>query len=155
MLDYYRSFYRTKKWPIKVILHLFDLAIVDSLKEYRQDHAMSGSKSKRMQLLEFRLNLGEYLITETKKRTVQKTNVKEDGNPQPDTTRRQAAPLPCDDERYDGFEHWPSNNQLNDPLSCSNRGCDSHSRIRCIKCKIYLCMNKSRNCFMSFHKKNN
>ncbi|KAG5890026.1 hypothetical protein JTB14_012105 [Gonioctena quinquepunctata] len=70
---------------------------------------MNGSKSKRMQLLESRLKLGEYLITGTKKRTVQETKVKEDGNPQPDTTRRQAGLLPCDDERYDGFEHWPSN----------------------------------------------
>ncbi|KAG5870924.1 hypothetical protein JTB14_013352 [Gonioctena quinquepunctata] len=89
-----------------------------------------------MQLLEFRLKLGEYMITGTKKRTVKETNVKEDGNPQPDTTRRQAALLPCDDKRYDGFEHWSSNDQLKYPLSCRNRGCDSRSRISCIKCCI-------------------
>ncbi|KAG5896555.1 hypothetical protein JTB14_010384 [Gonioctena quinquepunctata] len=154
MLEYYRSFYETKKWPVKVILHLFDLAIVNSWQEYRQDHAGSGSESKRMQLLGFRLELGEYLITGTKKRTVQETNVKEDENPQPATTRRQAALLPCDDKRYDGFEHWPSNDQLKDPLSCRNRGCHSHSRIRCIKCNVYLCMNKSRNCLVIPQKKN-
>ncbi|KAG5893842.1 hypothetical protein JTB14_002568 [Gonioctena quinquepunctata] len=102
-----------------------------------------------------RLKLGEYLITGTKKRTVQETNVKEDGNPQPDTTRRQAALLPSDNKRYDGFKHWHSNDQLKDPLSCRNRECDSRSRIRFINCNVHLCMNESRNCFMSFHQKNN
>ncbi|KAG5884258.1 hypothetical protein JTB14_011747 [Gonioctena quinquepunctata] len=44
----------------------------------------------------------EYLIAGTEKRTVQKTNVKEDGNPQPNTTRSQAALLPCDDKNMMG-----------------------------------------------------
>ncbi|KAG5869859.1 hypothetical protein JTB14_005386 [Gonioctena quinquepunctata] len=37
MIEYYRSFFKTKKWSFKVILHLFDLAVVNSCMEYRND----------------------------------------------------------------------------------------------------------------------
>ncbi|KAG5870732.1 hypothetical protein JTB14_028118 [Gonioctena quinquepunctata] len=37
LLECYRTFFKTKKWPIKVIHHLFDLAIVNSRMEYRRD----------------------------------------------------------------------------------------------------------------------
>lgn len=60
MMEYYRSFFRTRKWTVKAILHLFDLAIVNSWMEYRRDCRRQNLGSKDiMDLLEFRLSLGE------------------------------------------------------------------------------------------------
>ena len=156
MLEYYRTFFRTKKWPFKVILHLFDMAIVNSWQEYKTDHSSSQCKSKLLGLLDFRLQLGEYLLSGTKKREKEDESddeVENQDERNPNKKRRTAAALPCEDKQFDGFEHWPVNDDLKHPLSCRFHGCDSRSRIRCMKCNVYLCLSKSKNCFVLFHKK--
>ncbi|KAF0734607.1 Uncharacterized protein FWK35_00029331 [Aphis craccivora] len=41
---------------------------------------------------------------------------------------------------------------LNAPLSCRHKGCESRSKVICMKCKTYLCMSKGKTCFEDFHK---
>ncbi|KAG5866020.1 hypothetical protein JTB14_006405 [Gonioctena quinquepunctata] len=76
-----------------------------------------------MDLLEFRLSLGEYLVAVTKKRVLEETD-KED-NSENDINqgnkikkRRVAASLPCVDKRFDGFEHWPNNEDMKNTVKC-------------------------------------
>ncbi|KAG5888303.1 hypothetical protein JTB14_022191 [Gonioctena quinquepunctata] len=158
MMEYYGSFFRTRRWTVKTILHLFDLAIVNSWIEYRRDCRSQNFESKQiMDLLEFRLSLGEYLVAVTKKRVLEETD--EEDNPENDNQenkikkRRVAASLPCVDKRFDGFEHWPNNEDMKNPVKCRLEGCESRSRIRCTKCSVFLCLSKNKNCFVSFHKK--
>lgn len=57
MMEYFRSWIRTKKWPVKVILHFFDLSIVNSWFEYRLDCDLKQIRKKdQMDLIEFTLN---------------------------------------------------------------------------------------------------
>lgn len=155
MLEYYRSFFRTRKWTLKTILHFFDLAIVNSWMEYRRDCKSKKVKAKdTMDLLKFRLNLGEYLLSGTKRRTPDETESDEENNLNQENERRKRrvpATLPCVDKRYDGFEHWPSCEDMKNPVKCRLEGCDSRSRVRCTKCNIFLCFTKHKNCFRSFH----
>lgn len=160
MMEYYRSFFRTRKWTVKAILHLFDLAIVNSWMEYRRDCQSQNLQNKEiMDLLQFRLSLGEYLVAGTKKRVLgeaEEAENSEDENVNQGTERKKRrvpANLPCVDKRYDGFDHWPNNEEMKNPVKCRLEGCDSRSRIRCTKCNVFLCLVKNRNCFVSFHKK--
>lgn len=149
MIEYYRSFFKTKKWTLKLILHLFDLAIVNSWMEYRRD-MKSSNRSNVKDLLTFRLELGEYLISRTKKRP-NADDFSDNDSENKSGFRRTA--VPCPDKRYDGFEHWPLNEDLKNPLRCRLEGCDSRTRIKCSKCDIYLCLTKHKNCFKQFHEK--
>lgn len=46
LMETYRTWRKTRKWTIKVILHLFDLAIVNSWLEYRADCKGNNYRSK-------------------------------------------------------------------------------------------------------------
>lgn len=59
---------------------------------------------------------------------------------------------PVSDVRYDGTDHLP---EWGTRGRCKNSDCWSLSFIKCVKCDVFLCLNKDRNCFFSFHKKMN
>lgn len=68
-MEYYPTWFKTTKWTVKVILHFFDLAIVNSWNEYRRDCESLGTPKKDvMNLLDFRITIGEYLTGGTPKR---------------------------------------------------------------------------------------
>ena len=60
--------------------------------------------------------------------------------------------MPVQDVRYDFFGHWPD---CIDGLGqyCKLEGCGNQSRVKCVKYNDFPCLNKSKNCFIRFHKK--
>lgn len=63
MLSYCPSRARTKKWTIRVILHMFDLAVSNGWLQYREDQkALSVPLHKIMQLRSYKLEYGQSLI---------------------------------------------------------------------------------------------
>lgn len=154
MIEYYRSFFKTKKWTLKVILHLFDMVIVNSWMEYKED--FTDKKKKPMDLLDFRLSLGEYLISSgPKEHPMPDINADNDEISEEEPPRKKKTPstMPCEDKRYDGYQHWPINEDLKHPLRCRLENCDSRSRVKCVKCDVYLCFTKHKNCYVKFHTK--
>ena len=67
----------------------------------------------------------------------------------PPQKRAKKTIMPVQDVRYDFFGHWPD---CIDGLEqyCKLEGCGGQSRV---KCNVFLCLNKSKNCFTRFHKK--
>lgn len=63
MMENYRTWIKSRKWTLKLILHLFDLSIVNTWMEYRQDCKAHKMKTKDiMDLLAFRLSVSEFLL---------------------------------------------------------------------------------------------
>lgn len=153
MMEYWRSWLRTKKWPLKVIIHFFDLAIVNSWFEYRLACELTNVKKKdQLQLMDFRLSIAEYLVGgPTRKRTSEHLENAEE--PPMRHVNKISAPVakPTQDKRYDGYNHWPCVDNLKNPHTCRLEGCKSRSRTRCTKCNVYLCLNKDADCFVKFH----
>lgn len=149
MMEAYRTWRKTRKWTVKVIIHMFDLAIVNSWFEYRADCKANNRKSKDiMDLLAFRLSISDHLLNGPPRKRPREDLEFAD---MPTSSKYRVKSLPTVDRQYDGFNHWPVFDTLKQPRCCRAPGCTSRSRCRCSKCDIYLCLNKDRNCFFDFH----
>lgn len=149
MMEAYRTWFKTKKWTLKVILHLFDLSIVNAWFEYREDAKKNHLRNGEiMDLLAFRLSIIEYLIgAPTRKRLREDLEMAD----MPSTSEYRPAVLPSVDKRLDGYNHWAVFDTLKAPRKCRLENCTSRTRARCTKCNTYLCLTKDKNCFFKFH----
>lgn len=153
MLEYYRTFIRTRKWTLKCILHFLDLGVTNSWMEYRNDCLRAKlPKNKISDLLEFRLAVAEALCASPAKArhdASESDSSSEDEQPQKRSNWRQ--PLPRVDKRTDGYDHWPVIDELTTARMCRSKNCKSRTRARCTKCNVYLCLTSKKNCFREFH----
>lgn len=61
-MEYYRTFMKTRKWTLKVILHFFDLAVCNAWRLYKLECAAAKIPSNKvMDLLEFRMQVADGL----------------------------------------------------------------------------------------------
>ncbi|GBP44035.1 Chimeric ERCC6-PGBD3 protein [Eumeta japonica] len=125
MMEVYRTWRKTRKWPVKVIIHMFDLAIVNSWFEYRADCKASNRKSiDIMDLLAFRLSISDHLLNgPLRKRPREDLEFAE----MPTTSKYRVKSLPTVDRQYDGFNHWPVFDTLKQPRCCRAPGCSSQN----------------------------
>lgn len=144
LIEYYRIWIKTRKWTLKVTLHLLDLATVNAWLTYMDDWRPNGVK--HLTLLEFRMTLGEALTHPPKssRRLLQECVTE-------NTTPYRPAKIPCADKRLDGYDHWPTVDELSSPRYCRLKGCSGRTRTRCEKCGVYLCLSKDKAYFKVFH----
>ena len=62
-------------------------------------------------------------------------------------------PLPSPSARYSAADHMPVLCVQKNASRCRMPGCRGKSRIKCEKCRVFLCLQGQRNCFKTFHKK--
>jgi len=153
MMEYYKSWIRTKTWPVKVILHFFDLSIVNSWFEYKLACQLQKVKNKdQLGLLAFRMSIAEFLMAgPTRKRSLEHVEDDDQAPLQLVKKIRALVSKPSADMRFDGYNHWPSVDELKNPHISRLEGCSSRSRTRCTKCNVYLCLSKNSDCFVKFH----
>lgn len=154
LVEVYRTWFKTKKWTLKVIIHFLDLAVVNAWLQYRKDcRDCKRPKKNIMDLLQFRMTLAETLMSRPpdERQLYHAEESDEEEGAKPSNWR---APMPAVDKRYDGFEHWPIAEGGIPPRTCRMETCSSRSRIKCEKCQVYLCLNKDKDCFKQFHKRN-
>lgn len=149
LMEAYRTFFKTKKWTLKVIIHLIDLVCVNSWLQYRDDCRNNEVLTKdTLDLLEFRMAVGEALVSSSKGKPYE-----EDDNSDDEMIAKRYRPdkSPCMDKRLDNFAHWPTVDNLSSARCCRRKGCNKRTRTRCKKCNVYLCLSKDANCFEKFH----
>ena len=64
-------------------------------------------------------------------------------------TGKATKPLPEEDIRKDGIGHLPTYHENRG--TCKNPDCKGKIHMFCMKCKVHLCCEKNRNCFVAFH----
>mgnify|MGYP004578525483 CR=1 FL=1 len=135
LIEYYRTWIKSKKWTLKVALHFIDLACVNSWMEYKED--MKRSNKKCLDLLHFRLEVAEALCSSKPKLLDFIDDISDDEtNSLPSTSY---SPLPGGSKRFDCIHHWPVIDKLTTARMCRLKGWESRTRTRCEKCNIYLC----------------
>lgn len=155
-MEYYRTFIKTRKWTLKVILHFFDLALCNAWRLYKLESVAASNipSNKVMDLLEFRMQVADALVTTPpRKRRSESDEDEAVENIEPNTSRFRRSNQPSQAKRYDGYDHFPSFEGIDNPRSCRMEGCRSRSKIRCEKCDVYLCLTRKQNCYAAYHKK--
>lgn len=156
-MEYYRTFMKTRKWTLKVMLHFIDLAVCNAWRLYTLECAAAEiPKNKTMDLLEFRMQIADGLTnTPSRQRRTESDDDHDEAveNLQPNTPRFKRSNQPSQAKRYDGYDHLPRFESIDNPRTCRMEQCKSRSKIRCQKCDVYLCLTRKQNCFIAYHTK--
>ncbi|XP_050511228.1 piggyBac transposable element-derived protein 3-like [Diabrotica virgifera virgifera] len=151
MISYYRISARTRKWTVRVIMHLFDFAISASWIEYRRDQRLLGTHKKDiMDLFCFKEEYAYFLAHGHQESS-------EDSDPDyecslPPHRKQPRVSHPPDLLRKKHTLHLPEIPTPAKKNRCRMPGCSANSsRIRCSTCQVFLCIQENRNCFKLYH----
>jgi hypothetical protein len=150
LLEAYRTFLKTNKWTLKIIIHFIVLASANVCLEYKEDCRKSQIPKNIVDLLGFNMVTAEIMVASIKGGRCQPSGDK--NNEQQSKTCHPSA-APYDDKRLDGFGHWPVFHILNSAWICKWKGCLSRIRVISSKCNIYLCLITNSYCFTLHHTK--
>lgn len=159
LLDFLMSRYKismkSKKWYIKLFYSFCDMIMVMSWLLYKKNMITAfGPDFKKMDLLQFRCSASEALC----KTGMDFFQRRSPGRP-PATQRlvmherkRNAPNQPNLAIRTDRTGHWPQHSEQKGKCAfCSSKTKQVFSRVKCLKCGVFLCLNKDRNCYLLFH----
>ena len=135
---------KARKWYKRVLYHFTDLSLVNAF--------ILNKVNSKMPLYEFKLEValalmyGEHFgnpmaVGEAILRQVAIRHA-ENGDP--------IAEDVGDAVRLDGLNHLPENVAQRGRF-CEMQDCKQRSTVWCIKCRVYLCLKKGKNCFVAFH----
>lgn len=144
MCSLYKYQLRSKRWYIYIFYHTLTIALVNAWFLYQRDCKYLNI-AKPMPLRKFQAHVASALCNSRKPLR---------GRPclEGTTKRRkvQVNPAPVADVRFDGLDHIPSYQEKRQRC----RQCpDGFAHVKCLKCRVHLCLNKNRNCFATYHVK--
>lgn len=146
--------FKCKKWPVNVILHLFEMSVVNSYLEYRMEAKRCNlSHSDTLDAVAFHLEIIDVLLGED---NVSRNNLKSTVVlPEPTVSQLFQPPnLESMESRFDGRDHWLIRDMsIKSQRQCFREKCKGRTNNMCCKCKVYLCFNQQKNCFYTFHNK--
>ncbi|XP_049905131.1 zinc finger MYM-type protein 2 isoform X1 [Epinephelus moara] len=151
MMNYYQMSVRTKKWTIRMLMHFTDLALANSWLLYRRDNTERGTPREGiMQFLEFRMAVAQAYLAKCNS-DVQHVFEENVHLFQQQGKRHQVAPVPHVSVRTTSAAHLPEVVNMKNSMRCREKGCSGKSRVRCVTCNVFLCLQHERNCFAAFH----
>ena len=168
LISLYRTFIRTKKWPLRMMTHAFDLSLALGWLEYKKDcDHLNLPKNQRLDLIHFRHEVAESLLMSFQviKRKIGRPSKSpspalsplvspaSSRSPSPSPTlavrdKPMREVRPITEVQYDQTSHWPT---FGAPGRCKNDSCNLRTVYCCSKCNIHLCIVRERNCFMNYH----
>ncbi|KAG5864273.1 hypothetical protein JTB14_021248 [Gonioctena quinquepunctata] len=145
---------RTRKWTIRFISHMLDLAVCNSWFQYRETQIEKKIPTKHiLQLRFFKLALGEQLISDnTLSSDSESSSNYEDLEPKHKKRKVEIKPIPAEASRYHKADHLVD--YAEEQQRCRKVNCNHTTTAFCIKCKIFLCSTQKKNCFLQFHSRN-
>ncbi len=152
MISYYRMSTRTKKWTMRMVMHFTDLALANSWLLYRKDHAIcAGPKTRPIQFLQFRMEVATILLAQHHGADADLSTQSEEEEDSNQGVKRHVTELPHVSVRRRANAHLPEMIGLKNAMRCRQLGCTGRTRVRCMTCKVFLCLQTDRNCYSAFH----
>ena len=135
----FRTNIMVKRWYVKMLFHLVDIAKVNAWLMYKRFCEQWGiPKRKMMPLLEFAIELSSSLINTGRTSVIRCWKDKKTQIGQVPVKRRQGRaftiPTPDRESRYDHLGHWPEYRQSRRKY----RFCPALVRVYCKKCEVAL-----------------
>jgi len=146
LLELNRIFFKTRKWYLRIVIHLIDLTINNSWVLYRS----AGGKGS---LKDFRLDLARCLLASVADADDESDNTEDPDAPLlplPRSRGKAAMRNVPDAVRLDRKDHCHGKGDTKNSQRCSLPGCKRKTRYICKKCNLYLCVVKG-DYFESFH----
>ncbi|XP_049453042.1 piggyBac transposable element-derived protein 3 [Epinephelus fuscoguttatus] len=154
MISYYRMSARTKKWTMRMLMHFTDLALANSWILYRKDLTTCGAPKKSvMQFLEFRMEVARTVLAQhhSQESDADLSEVSEEEDNPKQGKKRPVPTVPHVSVRRRANAHLPEMISLKNAARCRAAGCTGRTRVRCVTCKVFLCLQTDRNCYTAFH----
>jgi len=148
LIGLYRSRLRSKKWYLRIFFHLIDMMIVNAWILYRECRRHNPAL-KSMRLHDFKSDVAAVFCSAEVDAKPKKRGRRLADDSSPPTKHRKCAPRPQDHLRTDGKDHWPE--WCSQRGRCRRSGCKGSTRVRCSKCKTFICFTPRQNCFKVFH----
>ena len=152
LLSLYHIKLRTRKWHMPIFFYLVKVAVTNGWLLYcRHVQAFYSPDAHYMPLLEFQAQIASGLTQAGKlpARVVAKRG-RPSASPLPVKKSKTSAAvaIPQNDVRYDGCGHFAVFEAKQHRCRFC---CKGYTHMQCVKCKLFLCTNRDRNCFLSFH----
>ncbi|CAK1599207.1 unnamed protein product [Parnassius mnemosyne] len=107
-----------------------------------------------MDLFDFRMQVADGLTsTLIRGRRTPSDDADQAENLEPNTPKFRRSNQLSQAKRYEGYDHLPSFEAIDDHRTCRMNGCRSRSNLDVKKCDVYLCLSRKQNCFAAYHKK--
>ena len=143
-----------KKYYYKIFYHFLNVTVVKSWLLYKRDcKGFCVPKCKQLPLLQCKHCIAESLFREGKSVIALKSGrpYSVDKNYQIKKAKStNFEPIPDKSIRHDNTDHFPIYKEKSG--RCVLPGCKSSPYLFCQKCKVYLCIDKNKNCLYNFHK---
>jgi hypothetical protein len=169
MLALYRMKMKGRKWYKRLFFHFVDLAVINAWTILRQ------TNSPQLKLVNFKMEVAVALIkgglllhpmaAARLSRGIRGAAGDVSGGGDADDEEEegdqsagsrvhdpQAAGRVNKFVRYDGMHHLPRK-VAKLPKACRMELCKRRSRMFCVKCQVYLCVDEKSDCFLRFHQK--
>ena len=152
LISLYRTPIKTKTWYLKVLFHCVDIAKVNAWLIYRRHCGqLKVSKKSQLSLMKFTMIIAAALTKScTIQRAVGRPSKRKSNGDLPLERRKQLAPVPVADVRYDNVAHWSECHEKKNKYQLCKTGT---RHVFCTKCDMCLCLSNSRNCFVDYHNK--
>ena len=151
LISLYRTSITSKRWYLKVLFHCGDIAKVNAWLIYRRYcNQLEVPKKSQISLLKFTMAISSALTKSTTVQRVGRPSKRQSDDHLPLVRRKVPTPAPVDDIRYDNVAHWPEFREKKNKCRLCKTGT---RRVYCKKCDLCLCLNNSRNCFVTYHSK--
>ena len=158
LVHLYRTPMKSKRWYMRLFAYCLDLAVTNAWLSYRRD-CKALSETKGLTLKEFRIKL--FMFSRKPKpllRRPRSLSTSPEGSSNscelPRPIRSHRSPAPHTSVRFDcTLMHTPIYTTRQTCKRCSHKGNIVRSNIVCNVCKVHLCLNAGRNCFLEYHKR--
>ena len=153
LLSLYRIKLRTRNWYMPIFFYLVKVAVTNDWLLYRLHvQEIYSSEAPYIPFLEFQAQVATGLtqVGKLPSPVVSKLGRRSSSLslPAKKSKTNAAVSIPQNDMRYDGFGHFSTFKDKQHRCRLCSKG---YTHMQCVKCKIFLCINRDRNWFLQFH----
>ena len=156
LVHLYRTPMKSKRWYMRLFAYCLDLSVTNAWLCYRRDCKSLG-ETKGLTLKEFRIKI--FMFSRNPKPRIYRQPRSLSSSPGSSNTLDMPKPIrghrshtPDASVRFDhSLMHVPIYNIRQTCKHCSRKGNILRSNIVCKVCKVHLCLNADRNCFLEYH----
>ena len=146
LLGFYRIFFRSRKWYLRIFFHMLDLSLINAWLLYIRDFEASESPGKHLSLYEFKASVSYALRNQDRPLARVGRPARVAQFEKLIVSRRTLPPRVVIEDQ---LGHFPIS--LKKRGRCRNSPCIASIVTYCIKCQVYLCISSGRYCYLEFH----